>query len=886
MLVRPKSDFSVLNAAVPFNTSSSFFYVTNTYPLLLVGATANQTTPAPKKTAPAGAPKKLAPKATGAVPPTGTLGKAPVKQTGAVQGGTAKVGPRPAPPKTAAQPPANSSNSAPTQHSSSANVTKPAEQAKPTQAAHVEEEITYSTFEENAAPVAASSAASTPSTSAQASATTPAVSDADAVYTEFEEPAPRVVAAVAIAPAAAANPTAQHHQVEEDAVYSEFAAPAPAVAAVVSAAPAAVKRVDLDQPSYEGVEHVPEEAVYSEFAEQSANGYSEDIDLSEEVQAEPKGLQVSLTTSDYYIEDASGYLDASDDVYDSNANGYADDVSIGSNGTDSGYADDAYGVLDLSEASLNTGAYLVESDVAEEKEKEPVLSTAKSFGFASAYIDLDIDDPAIAFVLKEGSEYEEDDLEPEEEEIEQPTSATAYSSDANVKLPSGRSNRDSLDLLRRNSSSSSLRLRRTGSLSLMGSTDSGLSLNSSTSSAISSATSSGYASFDSDAQKIAGGASSSSSSSMVSPRTEGHDPLLAPRPGASGRVVGAGGGKADEYFSMASSAASSNTNATDSAYLSHPSSLASDSYLSPPTKATSGGLSPRTSSGGLNLSGGSSGGNRRNISGSGGSTGSDRRSGNRNLPDPSRLVNAQIIQEVLDSKESWNDRFQAIYDAPESESKYDAMHRLSVDFLGVAETYGKVIISELSLPDNEKSIPPINIGGVAGGSKYAVRGLLFKFAVDVPPHFLYGSDEYAQKAAGHELKGLNQWSLNSEGLHFPLMALVRYCGFTLVALSMLPIGGNVNGKNSLVYGSDDAGRSVHFDDDTIYEKMKATALALNLKGHYLVADTSRLMYGPGDIEGHLGTDGLHYALDYARVYPPAALVRFLPFSILHSTFSA
>lgn len=833
----------------------------------------------------------MVPKATGAAPPTGALGKLPVKQTGAVQGGTAKSGPRPAPPKTAAQPPANASNPASTQPSSSAVVSKPTEQAKPVQSAPVEEEITYSTFEDNSAPVAASAGTSAPSTTSTTSqsSTTPAVSDADAVYSEFEEPAPRVVAAVAIAPTPTSAPATQPQQEEEGAVYSEFAEPTPAVAAVVSSKPAAAVRIDLGQPSYEGVEQVPEEAVYTEFAEPSASGYAEDMDLSEDAQVEHKGLLVTLTTSTSYIGDASGYLDASDDVYDSNTSGgYADDASIGS-GTDSGYTDDAYGVLDLSEATLNAGAYLIESDVSEspseasdEKPTEPEPSAAstaaRTFGFASAYIDLDIDDPAISFVLKEGTEYEDDDSE-EEEDVSEPS---VTPSDSNIAQPRGRSNRDSLDLLRRSNSTSSLRLRRTGSLSLMNSVDNGIvSLNSSTSSGISSATSSGYASFDTDAQRVAVGSSSSGSSSMVSPRSGSHHPLLAPRPGANGRVVtssNAPQGKVDEYFSLSSSAASAISNATESGYVSHPAtgSSSSDAYLTPaPAATTSSGLSPRrSSSGGLNLSGGSSSsGARRNIHGSGDSHGSERRSGNRNLPDPSRLVNAQVIQEVLDSKESWNDRFQAIYDAPESESKYDALHRLSVDFLGVAETYGKVIISELSLPDSEKSIPPINIGGVAGGSKYAVRGLLFKFAVDVPPHFLYGSDEYAQKAAGHELKGLNQWALNSDGLHFPLMALVRYCGFTLVALSMLPIGGNVNGKNSLVYGSDDAGRTVHFDDDAIYDKMKQTALALNLKGHYLVADTSRLMYGPGDIEGHLGSDGLHYALDYARVYPPAALVR-------------
>lgn len=307
----------------------------------------------------------------------------------------------------------------------------------------------------------------------------------------------------------------------------------------------------------------------------------------------------------------------------------------------------------------------------------------------------------------------------------------------------------------------------------------------------------------------------------------------------------------DTYFTQSSPAASPRTDASSSSGAPSSSSHSSVEY-SDGSYTSEAGPPPASSS---------SSSSSRNLKGSAGSS-------IRSVRSSASLITPQAIQETLDSKGSWNDRFQAIYDAPDSEAKYDALHRLSMDFLGVAETYGKVIIAELSLPDNEKSIKPINIGGVAGGSKYAVRGLLFKFAVDVPPHYLYGSDEYAQKAAGHELKGLNQWSLNSEGLHFPLMALVRYCGFTLVALSMLPVG-----NGSLVYGSDDAGRSVHFDDDELYEKMKKTALALNLKGHYLVADTSKLIYGPGDIEGHYGEDHLHYVLDFARVYPPAALVQ-------------
>lgn len=46
----------------------------------------------------------------------------------------------------------------------------------------------------------------------------------------------------------------------------------------------------------------------------------------------------------------------------------------------------------------------------------------------------------------------------------------------------------------------------------------------------------------------------------------------------------------------------------------------------------------------------------------------------------------------------------------------------------------------------------VDLGGFAGGEKYITQGILFKFASD--KYGLYGGDEYAMKAAGHELKGL------------------------------------------------------------------------------------------------------------------------------------
>lgn len=51
---------------------------------------------------------------------------------------------------------------------------------------------------------------------------------------------------------------------------------------------------------------------------------------------------------------------------------------------------------------------------------------------------------------------------------------------------------------------------------------------------------------------------------------------------------------------------------------------------------------------------------------------------------------------------------------------------LAADFLYSATSYGKIIVSEYNVPDHSKTIKPIGMGGILGGPKYLVRGVLFK----------------------------------------------------------------------------------------------------------------------------------------------------------------
>lgn len=82
---------------------------------------------------------------------------------------------------------------------------------------------------------------------------------------------------------------------------------------------------------------------------------------------------------------------------------------------------------------------------------------------------------------------------------------------------------------------------------------------------------------------------------------------------------------------------------------------------------------------------------------------------------------------------------------------------------------------------------------------------------------IYSGDEYAMKAAGHEMRSLIAFYNYGQpiGLRVPLMALVNYLGFRLVALSILPVS-----RHTLVYGSADGGQTVHKSHDRVAHLMK------------------------------------------------------------------
>ena len=133
-------------------------------------------------------------------------------------------------------------------------------------------------------------------------------------------------------------------------------------------------------------------------------------------------------------------------------------------------------------------------------------------------------------------------------------------------------------------------------------------------------------------------------------------------------------------------------------------------------------------------------------------------------------------------------------------------------------------------------------------------------------------DEFASKASNNESRSIVELkNCGIEDLGFPMFCLIDYIGFRLIAQTQLPIS-----ESTLIYGSKNNGAEVFASNPDLNKKMRAAANKLNLKAHHtgVSAKGRQLLYFPGDIEGHKGTDNKFYVIDTARVFPPEAPVNF------------
>jgi hypothetical protein len=111
----------------------------------------------------------------------------------------------------------------------------------------------------------------------------------------------------------------------------------------------------------------------------------------------------------------------------------------------------------------------------------------------------------------------------------------------------------------------------------------------------------------------------------------------------------------------------------------------------------------------------------------------------------------------------WGGEFRAFSEKlAKKENSKENMDELLKGYASVAQQFvdsaimcAKIIISEVCLPVEQKSLKPVDMGGIAGGTKYIYQNILFKFALDSilfeknrQPFWMYGGYEGPNDKAG------------------------------------------------------------------------------------------------------------------------------------------
>eukprot|EP00727_Mastigamoeba_balamuthi_P002296 m51a1_g12063 putative c2 domain containing protein (512) ;mRNA; r:3690-5705 len=150
--------------------------------------------------------------------------------------------------------------------------------------------------------------------------------------------------------------------------------------------------------------------------------------------------------------------------------------------------------------------------------------------------------------------------------------------------------------------------------------------------------------------------------------------------------------------------------------------------------------------------------------------------------------------------------------------------------------------------------------------------IFYKFALD--NHAIHGSDGAAMKAAGHDMKGLQAFTYGAlmagcfPHIRVPLMCMVDWLGYRVLACTILPIG-----RATLVLGSPDAGATLRDCPINTAPKCIAEQVAswLRLKRHELLSPSCNAVVTtslPFDFEVHQSRAGDIYCVDFARLFPP------------------
>ncbi|XP_049448798.1 clustered mitochondria protein homolog [Epinephelus fuscoguttatus] len=216
----------------------------------------------------------------------------------------------------------------------------------------------------------------------------------------------------------------------------------------------------------------------------------------------------------------------------------------------------------------------------------------------------------------------------------------------------------------------------------------------------------------------------------------------------------------------------------------------------------------------------------------------------------------------------WNEELQGCRELPRT-SLQERLHRersifkTNSDFVAAA-TRGAVAVVD-------GNVMPLNPGEAPHMQMFIWNNLFFSLGFDISEHYLpLGGNTAAHAAAICDLRGAQAYaSVDIEGLHTLGTAVVDYRGIRVIAQTIVPGILEKNQDQSVVYGSNDYGKTV-FTHPRFLELLDKTSKPLRIQRHWVLdhSDSPVELCSGIETKGILGNDGRAYILDLLRTFPP------------------
>ncbi|KAM3869170.1 clustered mitochondria protein homolog [Diretmus argenteus] len=215
----------------------------------------------------------------------------------------------------------------------------------------------------------------------------------------------------------------------------------------------------------------------------------------------------------------------------------------------------------------------------------------------------------------------------------------------------------------------------------------------------------------------------------------------------------------------------------------------------------------------------------------------------------------------------WNEELQGSRELPrrnlqESHHRERNIFKTNSDFVGAA-TRGAIAVID-------GNIMALNPGEEPRMQMFIWNSLFFSLGFDTSDHYrALGGNAAAHAAAICDLRGLHAYaSIDTEGLHTLGTAVVDYRGYRIIAQTIVPGILERSQEQSVVYGSNDYGKTV-LTHPRFLELLDKTSGPLRIHRHQVLDHNQSPVELCSCIEtkGILGNDGRPYILDLLRTFP-------------------